>query len=358
MKKALLVTAAVGAIALAGASSASASKGDIGTDTSVHNGYGVPIAYGKEKFNIAQVGGINNGYIYGQATYTSQMKSAIAQNKRAHTYMWLEGGSSAISNQLANTFLPTVAANAPKGSIVAVDYENNPSWNKQANTDAIKTLMYRIKQAGFTPMLYGYKGFLQANVYTDQVVREFGTCLWVAEYPNYAVTPWPNYNFFPSMNGIAMFQFTSTYVAAGLDGSVDLTGITDSGYAKQAPFVPNNSQANKNTHKEAKAKTVSFKGVYVADQWVSYNGKTYGLNYDMAKPTPIDYNQYMPIKDMVMTDRYGHKLNNQYIQGNNGKVEFFTLPGHYKILQRYGNYVKIQMNGEPVWLSANYVHFD
>ena len=32
------------------------------------------------------------------------------------------------------------------------------------------------------------------------------------------------------MEGVAIYQFTSTYVAGGLDGNVDLTGITDSGY--------------------------------------------------------------------------------------------------------------------------------
>jgi LysM repeat protein len=32
------------------------------------------------------------------------------------------------------------------------------------------------------------------------------------------------------MEGVAIYQFTSTYVAGGLDGNVDLTGITDNGY--------------------------------------------------------------------------------------------------------------------------------
>lgn len=33
------------------------------------------------------------------------------------------------------------------------------------------------------------------------------------------------------MDGAAIYQFTSTYVAGGLDGNVDLTGITDNGYS-------------------------------------------------------------------------------------------------------------------------------
>ncbi|RTK76618.1 1,4-beta-N-acetylmuramidase, partial [Enterococcus faecalis] len=51
-------------------------------------------------------------------------------------------------------------------------------------------------------------------------------------YPSYEVTPEPLYAYFPSMDGIAIWQFTSTYIAGGLDGNVDLTGITDNGYTK------------------------------------------------------------------------------------------------------------------------------
>ncbi|NOJ61882.1 hypothetical protein, partial [Arthrobacter sp. 260] len=44
------------------------------------------------------------------------------------------------------------------------------------------------------------------------------------------VTTVPNYGYFPSFDNVGIFQFTSTYRAGGLDGNVDLTGITDSGY--------------------------------------------------------------------------------------------------------------------------------
>lgn len=358
IKQKLLLVATIIWATFLFATGASASVGDIGTDTSVHNGYAVPKPYGKEKFNIAQAGGINNGYIYGQATYETQMRLAIAQNQRAHTYLWLEGGSTAISDQLANIFLPQIAAVAPKGSIVAVDYETNASGNKQANTDAVMRLMQRIKDAGFTPMLYGYKSFLQSNVYTDQVINRFGTSLWVGEYPGYDITPNPNYNFFPSMNGIALFQFTSTYAAPSLDASVDLTGITDNGYSKVVTKAPTVTQGKKEEKKESKAKTASFKSVYVVDKWVQYQGRWYGINNDMAKPAPVDYNQYMPVSAFTLTDRYGHKLNNQTIKGNDGSMEYAVFEGHYKILERSGDYIKIDMNGEPVWLSANFVSFD
>ncbi|EMW5646276.1 LysM peptidoglycan-binding domain-containing protein [Enterococcus faecalis] len=87
-----------------------------------------------------------------------------------------------------------------------------------------------IKEAGYTPMLYGYKGYLTSAYDLSRIAKKYQ--LWMAEYPDYEVTPYPNYNYFPSFENIGIFQFTSTYVAGGLDGNVDLTGITDNGYTK------------------------------------------------------------------------------------------------------------------------------
>ncbi|OIM50746.1 1,4-beta-N-acetylmuramidase, partial [Oenococcus oeni] len=85
-----------------------------------------------------------------------------------------------------------------------------------------------IKAAGYTPVLYGYIAFLTAHLDLASIAKTYP--LWLAEYPNYDVTTSPNYNYFPSYDNIGIFQFTSTYKAGGLDGDVDLTGITDDGY--------------------------------------------------------------------------------------------------------------------------------
>jgi LysM repeat protein len=79
-------------------------------------------------------------------------------------------------------------------------------------------------------MYYSYKPFTLQYVDYQRIIKEFPNSLWIAAYPSYEVTPEPLYNYFPSMDGIAIWQFTSTYIAGGLDGNVDLTGITDSGY--------------------------------------------------------------------------------------------------------------------------------
>lgn len=269
-------------------STAYAAVGDQGVDWSRYQGANGIFGYGHDKFAICQIGGVNGGGMYGQTTYETQVASAIAQGKRAHTYIWYQvGGNASLGEQVLNTFLPQVQT--PKGSIVALDYESGASADKQANTNAILHGMRMIKAAGYTPMYYSYKPYTVANVYADQIIREFPNSLWMAAYPNYNVTPTPNYNVFPSMDGVAIYQFTSTYTAGGLDGNVDLTGITDNGYTKnnnpktETPAINQGQQAD-NTSKSDITAGNQVKVKFSANVWATgeaipswVKGRTYSV---------------------------------------------------------------------------------
>ena len=206
-----------------------AAKGDQGVDWAIYQGDQGRFGYAHDKFAIAQIGGYNANGIYEQSTYKTQVASAIAQGKRAHTYIWYDTyGNMDIAKQTMDYFLPKIQT--PKGSIVALDFEHGASSDRNANTETILYGMRRIKQAGYTPMFYSYKPFTLQYVDYQRIIKEFPNSLWIAGYPSYNVTPEPLYNYFPSMDGVAIWQFTSTYIAGGLDGNVDLTGITDNGY--------------------------------------------------------------------------------------------------------------------------------
>lgn len=285
--KQLLLGALLGASILL-QSTAYAAVGDQGVDWSRYQGANGIFGYGHDKFAICQIGGVNGGGIYGQSTYETQVASAIAQGKRAHTYIWYQvGGNASLGEQVLNTFLPQVQT--PKGSIVALDYESGASADKQANTNAILHGMRMIKAAGYTPMYYSGKPYTVANVYVDQIIREFPNSLWMAAYPDYNVTPTPNYNVFPSMDGVAIYQFTSTYIAGGLDGNIDLTGITDNGYTKnnnpetQTPAISQGQQAD-NTPKSEISAGNQVKVKFGANNWATgqaipnwVKGRTYSV---------------------------------------------------------------------------------
>lgn len=273
-----------------------AAKGDQGVDWAVYQGAQGKFGYGSDKFSISQIGGYNAGGLYNQWTYSSQVASTIAQGKRAHTYIWYDTwGSMSIAKTTMDYFLPKIQT--PKGSIVALDFEHGASSNKQANTDTILYGMRRIKQAGYTPMYYSYKPFTLQYVYYQQILAEFPNSLWMAAYPNYNVTPSPVWSVFPSMEGVAIYQFTSTYVAGGLDGNIDLTGITDNGYNgaikddggkvtvkpdTETPAIDQGQQANETPKNDIKAGfkvKVNFSAStwatgQVIPQWVKGNSYT------------------------------------------------------------------------------------
>lgn len=202
-----------------------------GTDLSRYQGYTAVKGQASDEFAISQIGGINANGIYTQNTYQSQVATGIAQGLRMHTYIWYQvGGDKQAAKECMDYFLARVQT--PKGSLVALDYEDGASASVAANTDAILYGMNRIKQAGYTPVYYSYKPYTLAHVDYKRILAEFPNSLWIAAYKDYAVTTSPDYAYFPSLDGIAEWQFTSMYKAGGLDGNVDLLGITQNGYHK------------------------------------------------------------------------------------------------------------------------------
>ena len=392
-----------------------AAKGDQGVDWSIYQGSQGKFGYGHDKFAIAQIGGYH-GYIYDQSTYATQVQYAIAQGKRAHTYVWWQDITDyGTADAVLDYFLPKVQT--PKGSIVALDVESG-----RQNTDVIMHALQRIKDAGYTPMVYGYKNYLQASTDLQRIAKSYE--LWLAEYPNYEVTPEPNYNYFPSFDNVGLFQFTSTYVAGGLDGNVDLSGVTDNGYKNGNPSKPNTDTPAVNAGKEAdstpksdiaagmtvkvnfsatnyatgeaipnyvkgvphkvlevdgdrvllddiyswvnkknveildantQADSAEFNGVFYLDSWQYELGGVYVRNNDMAIPV-ADYHNDMPAVSVTLTDRHGNPLADQNGLGNNGVPEYFTLNGQYKVLQRVGSSIEVEMNGESVWLKAAFAN--
>lgn len=201
----------------------SAAKGDQGVDWARYQGINGKWGYAHDKFAICQIGGTVDGWnVYDQSTYRTQVAGTIAMGRRAHTYIWWQNVTTRQqADKVLDYFLSKVQT--PKQSIVALDVESG-----QQSTAVVDYALTRIKQAGYTPVLYGYKGYLVNHLDLASLAKKYP--LWLAEYPDYNVTTKPDYNFFPSFDNIGIFQFTSTYVAGGLDGDVDLTGITDNGY--------------------------------------------------------------------------------------------------------------------------------
>ncbi|MCI0375427.1 GH25 family lysozyme [Lacticaseibacillus paracasei] len=316
-----LVVAFLAAISFALPSQVNAAKGDIGVDWAVYQG-----ASGKygtnNKFAIIQAGGTQGGTLYDQWTYASQVKAAQANGLKAHTYLWYGvGGSADIGRQALDYFLPKILT--PKGSIVALDYEDGASSSMAANTDAILYGMRRIAQAGYTPMYYSYKPYTLAHVDYQRILAEFPNSLWIAAYPDYQIRVLPDYGVFPSMPGIALYQFTSMHAAGGLDGNVDLLGVTDNGYSQQ-PVAPSKPATPSQPSTSTAASDTDYAQIGVFKPSTTVNIRTgSGTGYTAV-------GSYVPGESLV----YDHV----YIRGTYVWARYLSYSGRY-------HYVALGVNG-------------
>lgn len=270
------LTVAIAAVffVAAGATAANAAVGDRGTDQSEYQGAYGRYGYGDEKFMFSQIGGYYNGSFVPHWTYGSQVQTFRARGQHVHTYIYAQFSGRWQADQMLNYYLPRVQT--PKGSIVALDVESgNP------DTDSVLYALGRIKAAGYTPILYGYKNFLVNHINLQYISTQYP--LWLAEYPDYSVRRYPNFGFFPSFNNVAIFQFTSTYIWGGLDGDVDLTGITDSGYTKNtSQTVTQPAQHPAATPKQQPQHSANTYTVKYGDSWWAIANR-YGMSmYQLA----------------------------------------------------------------------------
>ncbi|WP_242362062.1 LysM peptidoglycan-binding domain-containing protein [Limosilactobacillus antri] len=301
---------------------ANAAVGDRGTDQSEYQGTYGRSGYGDEKFQINQIGGYYNGRFVPHWTYGTQTSSDLARGIRAHTYIYAQFSGRYQADQMLNYYLPRIQT--PKGSIVALDVESG-----LPDTDSVMYALWRIKAAGYTPVLYGYKNFLLNHLNLQYISNNYP--LWLAEYPDYSVRRYPNYGFFPSFNNVAIFQFTSTYVWGGLDGDVDLTGITNNGYGgnwtqRSQPQVPARQQQPRTPNKQVGN---AWYTVRSGDSFWSI-AQRYGMNmYTLAT------NNGLSINSIIYP---GQRLKVVTSNNNNSSSYYNVKSGDcfWSIAQRYG----------------------
>lgn len=210
--------------------SVSASKGDLGTDVSKYQPT-VTNVTGKDKFTFAQIGGSVDGWLYDQAPYSDQVYQAQNMGLRAHNYIWLQTGSNqAETKDALDYFLSNVKT--PYGSDIGLDVEDGATGDVEANTANVLYGMRLVKQAGFTPLFYSYKPYILAHYNYKEILKEFPNSIWVAGYQNSGLEP--NYGAFPSMDGVAMWQ----YQDSPRDMDVDMLNVTGNGYTKDTSVNP------------------------------------------------------------------------------------------------------------------------
>ena len=93
-----------------------------------------------------------------------------------------------------------------------------------ASTKAILAFMKICHDAGYKVGLYSGASLLRAAIDTKKVIKKFGTCIWVASYPTDLAYK-PDFSYFPSMDGVAIWQFCDNWCGLGVDGNISLIDL-------------------------------------------------------------------------------------------------------------------------------------
>ena len=209
--------------------------------------YGVDVAsyqsttvnYAGAKFAFVK---LTEGTEYTNPKAEAQIKSAKANGLMVMGYFYANHSAS-VSRARSEAKYAVAKAKTlgiPEGSYIADDFEqgsgNSVNGGVQANTDAIMAAMQVIKDAGYQPLVYSGAFVLRNHMSITRIVKSFGTCLWVASYKVSGRQDYADFNYFPSMDGVAIWQFTDNYRGLGVDGNICLIDLKiSSGSSKSKP---------------------------------------------------------------------------------------------------------------------------
>lgn len=198
---------------------------------------------------------LTEGVDYLNPKASKQVGSSRANHLYTHAYHFARFGSSVSQAKKEAAYFIKAAKkeNISKKQMLWLDWEsgsgNVVTGPKSSNTAAILAFMDAVKAAGWRPGLYSGASLMRSAIDTKQVVKKYGTCLWVASYPTMAAVSTADFGYFPSMDGVAIWQFTSNWHGLNVDGNVALVDLN----AGTSPAKPK--------PKKPKATATEFKGV-------------------------------------------------------------------------------------------------
>lgn len=215
----------------------------------------------------------------------SQIKSVHANHKYLHAYHFATFGNSASRAKAEAKYFIKYAksCNISKKRYLWLDWEaggGNVIVNSvYSNTKAIIAFMEEVKKAGYKVGLYSGAYVLRQHVDTEKIIKKFGTCLWVASYATMGRIDRPNFNYFPSMDGVLMWQFTDNWRGFNIDASVTLKEL-----------IPKAKKSKSKAKPEAQSKAKPKKTTFICYVPILYGNPNYKVRLLDSKG---HYHQYI-----------------------------------------------------------------
>ncbi len=207
-------------------SSSTVSKKSYGVDVASYQS--TTVNYAGAKFAFVK---LTEGTEYTNPKAEAQIKSAKANGLMVMGYFYANHSAS-VSRARSEAKYAVAKAKAygiPAGSYLADDWEqgsgNSVNGSTSANTDAVLAAMQVIKEAGYKPLIYSGAYNFRNRLSISRIVKSYGTCLWVASYKISGRQDYADFNYFPSMDGVAIWQFTDNYRGLNVDGNICLIDL-------------------------------------------------------------------------------------------------------------------------------------
>ena len=198
---------------------------------------------------------VSEGTNYQNPRAQGQIQSAEQNNMMTMGYHYTHFGSNSNQAVQEGNYAVNSAQQAglPQGSYLATDWEqdvnNNTNGSVEANTNAITSFMDTVHDGGYNPMLYSSEWLLKNKVDTNKISEKYPNALWVAKYKTNGREDNPDYNYFPSMDNVAIWQYTQNWRGQNVDGNVNVVPLsnkttTDTNNTSNNAANTNNSNAN------------------------------------------------------------------------------------------------------------------
>ena len=360
--------------------------------------YGVDVAsyqstsvnYTGAKFAFVKV---TEGTEYVNPKAEAQIKSAKAHGLMVMGYFYANHSAS-VSKARAEAKYAVAKAKAygiPVGSYLADDWEqgsgNSVNGGASANTDAVIAAMQVIKEAGYKPLIYSGAYNLRNHLSISRIVKSFGSCLWVASYKVSGRQDYADFGYFPSMDGVAIWQFADNYKGYNVDGNICVVDLKTSSHSSKAKSTKT-AVESLSQHPVVKwnigavAVVANSKGAYVytsskldkresdklkpcGSVWQVFgleNGAVKvgkGQYFDgravYVKGNPIAYNDQKHAVAKIMSP-HAHALDAPKAEA--GKVYAFKQGDKVEVSGRVGRFLKIKQpyHGKTVYVTGNHAY--
>ena len=195
------------------------------------------------KFAIVK---LSEGTGYQNPKAQGQILSAKANNMLTMGYHYAHFGADSNRAVQEGNYAVNSAKSAglPVGTYLASDWEvddnNATNAGRVPSANAIIAFLDTIVSAGYKPLLYSGAALLKGNIDTAKVLAKYPNCLWVAAYPlgNGVPASESDFGYFPSMEGVAIWQFTDDWKGMRVDGNISLIDLKTDGVPTSQPSKP------------------------------------------------------------------------------------------------------------------------